>query len=414
MRQEPENWFEVTTMRTTWTFHSPGQLLFGRNAASQLGEVAVRLGANRVLFVTDPSLVNAGIVDCVRVSLSAANVDVKVFDGGEPEPPVHAVESAVDMARDFDPDVLLGLGGGSNMDIAKATAIVLAHGGTVKDYAGDQVVPGPIFPLILVPTTAGTGSEVSAASVLADTEHATKFGILSNYLRPQLALVDPTLTVSCPPKVTANSGIDALSHAIEAYTAIDNEDFPLPDGERTVYQGRHPIADALAEQAIELIGRYLRRAVEDGSDLEAREGMSLAAMTAGLAFSNTGVAVVHALEYALAQVAHTPHGTGCGLLLPFVMQFNAPTRLPQMARIAQLLGEDISGLDQATAAIRAVESVERLKADIGIPQRMTDVGVGLEQLPAMAETAFGIKRILRVNPRAVTQQDLEGILQAAL
>lgn len=282
------------------------------------------------------------------------------------------------------------------------------------DYAGDQVVPGPVLPLILVPTTAGTGSEVTAAAVLSDPEQGIKFGILSNYLRPQAAIVDPLLTVSCPPQVTAGSGIDALTHAVEAYTAVDNETFPLPAGEQTIYQGRHPLGDLLAERAIRLVGRHLRNAVRDGDNLEAREGMSLAATLAGMSFSNVGVAVVHALEYALNKVAQTPHGTGCGLLLPFVMRFNAPARLKQMGNIAELLGQDVSGLDAESAAERAVAAVEQMKADIGIPARLRDVGVTSGQVAEMATAAFAVKRILRVNPRTVTQDDLQAILESAL
>ncbi|HZT83077.1 MAG TPA: iron-containing alcohol dehydrogenase, partial [Gemmataceae bacterium] len=225
-------------MRTTWTFHSAGQLLFGRGAAGQLGEVAGRLHARRILVVTDPMLLKAGVVESVRQPLAAAGVTVKVFDGGEPEPSIRAAEACIDEARQFRPDALVGLGGGSNMDLAKITAAILAHGGHPRDYVGDDKVPGPVFPLICVPTTAGTGSEVSAASVLTDPDAHIKVGILSNYLRPRVALVDPLLTVSCPPKVTADSGIDALTHAVEAYTAVDNAAFPLPEGERTVYQGR--------------------------------------------------------------------------------------------------------------------------------------------------------------------------------
>ena len=401
-------------MRTTWSFHTAGQLIFGRKAAQQLGDCAGRLGAGRVLVITDRSLVEAGVVEQICVPLSDAGIVVNVFDGGQPEPPISAVEGAIAAARDMRADLLLGVGGGSNMDITKAAAVVLAHGGAVIDYAGDEVVPGPIFPIILVPTTAGTGSEVSAAAVLSDPDRGIKFGILSNHLRPKVAVVDPLLTVSCPPHVTAGSGIDALTHAVEAFTAVDNETFPVPATERTVYQGRHPLGDVLAERAIELIGRHLRRAVSDGDDLEAREGMSLAATLAGMAFSNVGVAVVHALEFALNKVIHTPHGTGCGLLLPFVMQFNAPARPQQMRRIAALLGEDVSGADDATAAGMAVSAVERLKSDIGIPARMSDVGVEADQLPAMAEFAFSIKRILRVNPRPVTQDDLRAILESAL
>lgn len=388
--------------------------MFGPDAVEELGDVVGRLGFSRVLIVSDKTLVDSGVVDRVRRPLDAVEFQVGVFGGGEPNPPLYAVDSLVRTAKDFNPDVLIGLGGGSNMDLAKAAATLLAHGGTCHDYAGDQLVPGPVFPLILAPTTAGTGSEVTASAVLNDTEAGRKFGILSNFLRPLVALVDPLLTVSCPPNTTADSGIDALTHAIESFTAVDNAAFPLPEGERTVYQGRHPLGDMLAERAIELIGRHLRRAVSDGSDLEAREGMSLAATLAGMSFSNVGVAVVHALEFSLNEVAHTSHGRGCGLLLPYVMRFNKSVQLQQTAKIAALLGEDVSGLDEETAADRAVDAVDRLKADIGIPATMRDVGVKPEWLPEMAEKAFALKRILRVNPRSVTQEGLAEILHSAL
>jgi alcohol dehydrogenase class IV len=401
-------------MRTTWTFHTPGKLVFGRGAVQHLGEIVRQLKVARALLITDKPLVHAGVAQTVCEPLAAAAVAVDVFDGGEPEPPIKAANAVIEAARAMRAEILIGVGGGSNMDIAKAAAVVFAHGGTVKDFAGDSIVPGPIFPLVLIPTTAGTGSEVTAASVLSDPEQGTKFSILSNHLRPHAALVDPLLTVSCPPRVTAGSGIDALTHAIEAYTAIDNESFPVPEGQRTVYQGRHAVVDLFAERAIQLIGCHLRRAVGDGRDIEAREGMSMAATFAGLAFSNSGVAAVHALEYALNQVAHIPHGTGCGLLLPYVMQFNLPVCRQRMARIAELLGDDMAGLDAASAAERAIGAVERLKADIGIPARMSEVGVRTEHLAGMAEKAFAVKRVLRVNPRSVTQNDLEAILQSAL
>jgi alcohol dehydrogenase class IV len=308
---------------------------------------------------------------------------------------------------------LLGLGGGSNMDLAKVTAVTLTHGGSPRDYLGDEKVPGPVLPVFCLPTTAGTGSEVSAAAVVTDTDNAIKVSTLSNYLRPRLALVDPLLTVSCPPKVTADSGIDALTHAIEATTAVDNEHFPLQSGERTVYQGKNPMADVMAEKAITLIAQFLRRAVRHGDDLEAREGMALAATLAGLAFSNSGVALVHALEYPVGGAVHCSHGAGNGLLLPYVMRFNLPTRVPVFARIARLLGEDTTGLKEEDAAERAITAVERLRADIGIPTRLRDIGVKQEQLAGFAEKAANIKRLLRVNPRPATAKDLEGILQAA-
>jgi alcohol dehydrogenase len=400
-------------MRETWTFHMAGQLLFGRNAVRQLGEIAGRLGAKRILVVSDGPLLKAGVVDRVCAPLQEAGTKTEVFTGGEPEPSFQAAEACVAAAREFHPDAILGLGGGSNLDLGKITATILAHGGTPRDYVGEDRVPGPIVPLIAVPTTAGTGSEVSAASVLTDRENQLKVGILSNHLRPRVAIVDPLLSVSCPPKLTADSGIDALTHAIEAYTAVDNEAFPLPPGERTLYQGRHPLGACLAEKAIALIGGNLRRAVRRGDDLEAREGMALGATLAGLAFSNVGVALVHALEYPVGGATHCSHGAGNGLLLPYVMRFNLPYRRKEFAGIAQLLGEDISGLDEAAAAEQAVRAVERLRADIGIPQRLRDLGLRQELLPALAERAFGIKRILRVNPRPMKLDDLQNILQAA-
>jgi alcohol dehydrogenase class IV len=400
-------------MRETWTFHTASQLVFGRNAVRQLGDIARRLRARRVLVVTDAMLDKAGALERVRQPLAEAGIVVEAFTGGEPEPSMRAGLACYEVGKQCKPDAVLGLGGGSNMDLAKLAALLLTHGGAPRDYVGDDKVPGPVLPLICVPTTAGTGSEVSAAAVITDTDNQIKVGILSNYLRPASAVVDPLLTVSCPPKVTADSGIDALTHAIEAYTAVDNAEFPLPAGERSVYQGRHPLGDVLAEKAIAVIGRYLRRAVRDGQDLEARDGMALGATLAGMAFSNVGVAVVHALEYPVGGATHCSHGAGNGLLLPFVMRFNLPARLPEFARIAGMLGESTSGLSESAAAERAVTAVEKLKSDIGIPSRLRDIGVRQEQLRPFADKAFGIKRILRVNPRQVSADDLHAILEAA-
>jgi alcohol dehydrogenase len=399
-------------MRTIWTFHSAGQLIFGRDAAKQVGEIAIRLGAKRILIVTDPVLTKAGLAKRIQAPLTSCTTEM--FTEGEPEPSMKAADACIALAKRFKPDALVGLGGGSNMDLAKITATVLAHGGSPRDYVGDDKIPGPIAPLICMPTTAGTGSEVSAAAVLTDTDNKIKVGILSNYLRPRVAIVDPLLTVSCPAKVTADSGIDALTHAIEAYTAVDNAVFPLPAGERSVYQGKHPLGDIMAEKAIALIGANLRRAVKDASDLEAREGMALGATLAGLAFSNVGVALVHALEYPVGGATHCSHGAGNGLLLPFVMRFNQPARIKEFAAIARLLGEDVTGLTETQAADRAILAVEQLRNDIGIPKRLSDLGVRRNQLRPFAEKAFGIKRILRVNPRPMTVEDLEGILRSAL
>jgi alcohol dehydrogenase len=400
-------------MRETWTFHSAGQLVFGRNAVNQLGDIARRLRLKRLLIATDKVLVGAGIVEQVRRPLVEAGLTVEIFDGGEPEPSFRAAEACLTKARAFAPDGLLGLGGGSNMDLAKITVTVLAHGGEPRTYVGDDQIPGPVLPLICVPTTAGTGSEVTASSVLTDNVNKMKVGVLSNFLRPLVAVIDPLLTVSCPPRLSADSGIDALSHAVEAYTAVDNETFPLPHGERSVYQGRHPLGDCLAEKAIALIGAHLEAAVRDGKNLDARDGMALGATLAGLAFSNVGVALVHAMEYPVGGAVHCSHGTGNGLLLPHIMRFHLDVRAPELARIAELLGENIAGLSERAAAERSIAAVDRLRASIGIPARLRDLGVTQEMLPAFAEKASGIRRILRVNPREATPADVLGIYQAA-
>ena len=249
--------------------------------------------------------------------------------------------------------------------------------------------------------------------MFTDQDNHVKAGAMSNYLRPAVAIVDPRLTLSCPRKVTADSGIDALTHAIEAYTAVDNAAFPLPPGQTSLYQGRHPLGDCLAEKAIAIIGANLQRAVENPSDLVAREAMALGAMLAGLAFSNVGVALVHALEYPLGGATHCSHGAGNGMLLPYVMRYNLPTRKRELARVAELLGEDVSGLDETAAAERAVTAVAELNRKIGIPARLREFGATQQQIPDFAEKALGIARLIRVNPRVPTLPEMIELLTEA-
>jgi len=409
-------------MRDIWTFHSAGQLVFGPGAISRLRELAPAAATSppisssravkcRVFVVTDAALVRAGVVGQVTDALG--DLPQEVFSEGQPEPSLDLAEECVRRAKAYRPDVLLGLGGGSNMDLAKVAAACLSHNRPPRDFIGDSRVPGPVMPLVCVPTTAGTGSEVTAAAVLTDTAAKIKVGILSNHLRPRVAVVDPRLTLSCPAKITADSGIDALTHAIEAYTAVDNELFPLPPGENSVYQGRHGLGTCLAEKAIELVGQHLVTAVRHPQDLAARGGMALAATIAGLAFSNIGVALVHAMEYPVGGAVHVSHGAGNGLLLPYVMRYNLPARKREFATIARLLGKNTAGLSEDQAADAAIAAVGELRTAIGIPARLRDLGVREDQLPGFAEKAFGIKRILRVNPRLPTVADIEAIYRAA-
>ncbi|MBA4190381.1 MAG: alcohol dehydrogenase [Planctomycetaceae bacterium] len=383
----------------TWSFSSAGTLFFGRHAVRHhLQDACERVRAKRAFIVTDSILVKAGILAQTLEPLTAAGVTFEVYDKVTPEPGVELVRECVAVARTSNPDVVIGLGGGSNMDTAKLVAMILAHGGDPLDYPGDCRVPGPVKPLICIPTTAGTGSEVSPAAVFTDTANHIKVSCLSPFLRPNFAIVDPLFTVTCPPKVTADSGIDALTHAIEGFCAVDNEEFPLPSGEKSVYQGKNPMADAMAQRAIMLVGKFLRRAVKDGNDLEARDGMALAGTLGGLAFSNAGVALVHAMEYPVGGAVHVSHGAGNGLLLPFVMRFNLNHRVPETAQIGVHLGK-IEGNGMIELAESAIREIERLREDIGIPTRLRDLGVTEEMLPGFAAKAFAIKRLMRVNPR---------------
>jgi len=400
-------------MRGEWRFHTAGEIIFGCGTVRRVGEVVRRLGAQRVLLVTDWPLVAAGLSEKVERVLAEAGIAVDRFDKGQAKPTLEAVAACVSMAQGKDYGALVALGGGSNIDLAKAAAVVLRYGGSAEDYFGDDQVPGPILPLVAVSTTAGTGSEVSGASVLADPAHHRRGAILSNYLRPRVAIYDPLLTVSCPPQVTADAGIDALTHAVETYMTVGYRTETAADEPAGLYQGRFPLSDLLAEKAIDLIGRYLRRAVYQGGDLEAREGMHLASLLAGMAFSNAGLTAVHALEYPVGALTGCTHGAGNGLLLPYVMEYNIPACPQELATVARLLGEDVSGLSVWEAAKRAVEAVQRLKADIGIPARLRDLNVKEAELRPLAEATAQITRLLRANPRPLNVDSLEMILRQA-
>lgn len=400
-------------MRTAWSFHAPGQLVYGRGCVAQLGTLAARRRWRRIAIISDENLQAAGLVDRVAEALAAEGVESRAVLAGEPEPAVEAAEQAAQQAARLAPDAVLGLGGGSNMDLAKFVAILLRHGGQPSDYFGFDRVPGPVLPLVCVPTTAGTGSEVSHAAVLTDRHQAIKVSTLSQFLRPALALVDPSLTDGCPPKVTADSGIDALVHAIEALTARDWQDVGGDGDAPRAYEGRTPLGQCLAERAIRLIAQHLPVAVQQPGNRVARDGMALAATLAGLAFSHSGVALVHALEYPLGGAVHVSHGAGNGLLLPHVLRYNLPVRQAEIAHLAGLLGETCD-LDQPQqAAEQAIAAVQRLTSAVGIPQRLRDLGVTRDQLPEMAAKAFAIKRLMDTNPRTPTQDELLGIYEAA-
>jgi alcohol dehydrogenase len=372
----------------------------------------VRRKGSRVLICTDERMAADAVTREMIDRLSAAGVQAKVFDQSLPEVPIEAIDQAVAMGRAFGPDVVLGLGGGSCMDMAKMTALLLAHGGRPSAYYGEFKVPGPVMPIICMPTTAGTGSEVTPVAVIADPEKTMKVGISSPELIPEIAICDPELTLTCPPGLTAVSGSDALTHAIEALMAVEKP--VTPELTTTaVFVGKNAFSDMYALTAISNISKYLERAVTTGSDLEAREGMMWASMLAGLAFGAAGTAAAHALQYPVGAITHTAHGAGVACLLPYVMEFNSPVSRASLLRIADAMGvpSDVRGEEARAAA--AIDAVADLFARVKIPLTIKDLGLADDQLDWAAEQAMGAARLVNNNPRKLDLAAMGHILRAA-
>jgi len=375
----------------------PDKIRFGVACLDTLGDEAKELAAKHAIIITDPGVYKAGVVDPVKEQLSRARLSVDVFSEAEPEPTLPRLNAIAGELRKYNYDLLVGVGGGSSIDTAKGLSVLLAHGGNGQDYLGVNRVPEPGIPIFALPTTAGTGSEVTMIAVFGDPEKEVKSAIVSPYLLARLALVDPSLTYGCPAKVTAASGMDALVHVIECYTGVKANDF----------------SDALALEAMRLIVGNLRTAVKNGSDKEARQCMSEGALIAGIAFGNSGVTATHALAYPLGSRFHVPHGVANGLLLPYVMECNLSANLPKFTVVAKILGVETGGLSLQEAAEKGVEAVKALAADIGIPTQLRNLGVPKEALEEMAVATMDVNRILANNPKPLTLDDVRRIWQNA-
>ena len=376
---------------------APSQVLFGTGMAAATGRIAAGHG-RRALVITDPVI--AGTPGFATVVESLAGLDVTVFSEAVVDVPGSAVDAALALGSAAEPDVIVAVGGGSVIDLAKVTALLLAHGAPLANYYALQSVPGPIAPLIVLPTTAGTGSEATPVAVITDPATEMKIGVASPHLIPRHAICDPLLSIGAPPVVTAHSGIDALSHAVESFMAAREEPSPELVLDRPQV-GKNLLSDALALTAADHVFHNLERAVDDGSDLEARTGMLYGALLAGIAFGNSGVSAAHALQFALGAATHTSHGLGTGVLLPYVMEFNRPARPDEIAQLSSLMGGD------------AVSQVHALGLKIGLPQSLADIGVARHDLRPMAEASVGIKRLVDNNPRPLDVDALEAILNAA-
>lgn len=404
---------------TVWAFNLT-KAKFGAGAAGELGYEAKILGAKRVLVVTDQGVAKAGLVDRVVDPLKAEKIKVEVWDRSEPEPSRESIEEAIKSVEGR-VDLYVGLGGGSSIDTAKIVNLVGSHGGKILDYVapptgGGKRVPGRCKPLIAVPTTAGTGSETSPSAVVSFNDIQLKAGISSNHLRPDLAVLDPLLTVTMPPKITAHTGMDALTHAVECYTTRRFDEKPKPEtpADRPDYGGGTPLTDLLAAEAVRLVGLHLRRAVYQGRNLEARSGMLLASFIAGGAFTNAGVGGVHAAAYPVGGRYHTPHGLTNAVLLPAVMEYNLSSDYDRFADIAEMLGADIDGLSDAEAAEASVEEVLRLSRDVGIPGGLAELGVKKEAIPSLAADCMKVQRLLVGNPRPIPEADMAKIYERAM
>jgi alcohol dehydrogenase class IV len=378
-------------------FNTVARIISGSGSALELADECRRLGVNRPLLVTDPGLMAIGLVQPVVAALADEDLAPVLFDQVREDPPEATVLAAAELGRSREIDGVIAVGGGSSMDVAKVVAVLLGGDQPLAQLYGVGQVAGGRLPLVLVPTTAGTGSEVTPVAVIT-TGETTKAGVSSPVLLPDAALLDAGLTLGLPPAITAMTGIDAMVHAIEAYTSRHQ---------------KNPISDHLARQALDLLARNIRTAVHDGQNREARENMLLGACLAGQAFANAPVAAVHALAYPLGGHYHIPHGLSNSLVLPAVLDFNASEACHLYAELAEIVtGEPIAGGAEAkTTAL--IEAMRLLIDDVSLPATLQLAGVDEESLEMLAQDAMLQQRLLVNNPRDVGYDDALAIYRAS-
>ncbi|MFD6211528.1 iron-containing alcohol dehydrogenase [Peribacillus sp. NPDC060253] len=377
-----------------FNFNLPTSIEFGNGKVKNIGKRAKELGGKKALLITDKGLAQTGILQKVTDSLDQEGVNYIVFDEITPNPKDVDCQRAYQQFKDEEIDLLIGLGGGSSMDTAKAIGTLLTHGGELRDRYGVNLLEREITPLICIPTTSGTGSEVTTGSVITDTVTKQKEAILDIKLAPKLAILDPELTLTLPKSITAATGMDALTHAIEAYTSNIAE----------------PISDALSLYAIELIAKYLPLAVENGNDLEARKNMLVASLIAGMAFDNADLGAVHAMAEPLGGLYDTPHGVANSIFLPHVFEFNIPSNPEKHAIVAEKLGANKEGKTIEEAAYDGVILLKELARKIGIPDFRDLSNVNPEDFPFLAEGA-SVHLCTQSNSRKVTPADYLELFQ---
>ena len=383
-------------MMNPFSFNTTPSLRMGAGLAGELGQITRPICGDQVLLVTDPGMMATGLVQQATDCLRAAGVEVTLFDQVQADPPEEIVLQAAQQA--LGKTGVIGFGGGSSLDVAKLAALLAASNQPLAEAYGIGNAQGPRLPLVLVPTTAGTGSEVTPISIVT-TGASEKMGVVSPLLLPDMALLDPELTLGLPAHVTAATGIDAMVHAIEAYASVN--------------ANNNPISRALAVEALGLMGRMLLRAVQKPDDLEARTGMLLGSMLAGQAFANSPVAAVHALAYPIGGHYKVPHGLSNALVLPHVLRFNAQVAPQAYAALLPHVFPDLPAMSVAEAALQFAESMADLSRACGLEQGLRDMGIAREALPILARDAMNQTRLLVNNPRPVDEAAALKIYEAA-
>ncbi len=391
------------------TLRLPARVHFGYGARAQLPEI-VAVHGRRVLAVLDPFLAHSPFFNDTVGALTVAGLDVRVHADITPELPVSTLDAAAEVAREYGADVIVAVGGGSALDAAKLIALLSTYDGPLRQYYGENLVPGPVTPIVAVPTTAGTGSEVTPVAVVSDPERELKVGVSSPFLVPAAAVVDPELTLGTPATVTAYSGIDALVHAMESFTARPfalDWSAPLP-----VFAGRNALIEPIALQAASHLGPWLEVAVREPENRRARQEVAMGSLLGGMAFGATGTHLCHALQYPIGALTKTPHGLGTGLMLPYVLDTIRAT--PDVAHRVARLGAALEGVaeDQASAD-RTIARVIDINRAIGVPATLAEIGVQREQLPQIAELGRKSTRLIAIAPVEPSHDLLLDILSRA-
>lgn len=386
------------TLPYSFTITQPTQIHFGIKMIQTLPQVVHKLGGNKPLIVIDPGLIKAKLDKYVTEPLDGTDISYTIFSQVDPEPGLKLADQATDIARENGCDCVIGVGGGSAMDIAKAAGILLTNGGKAVDYLGLDKIKKPGVPKIMVPTSAGTGAEVTFTAVFINEETGSKGGMNGDPLYPDAAILDPELTVSMPPNITATTGIDALTHALEAYTSVQ----------------AHPISEMYSLEAIDLICSNIRSAFADGRNLEARTNMLMGSLLGGKALAIAGVGLVHAMAYPLGGMFGIPHGLANAVLLPYVTEYNLIGNLEKHANLATLFGFNIENMPLRESATMVVDGLFQLNFDLEIPANLSELNISKDKIPEMADIALTVARPVENNPRQPTRKDIIDIYEYAM